>query len=383
MKEQTEYSMEWKPSSKESAMYPSNIEHWKFWIIGLVVVALWFFMYTIFSRVLLIFTAVVIAIALESMIFYIEKKTKKRRLGIIVAYLSLIWLLLSGVLVMIPFLVNQVSDLITVVVAWAQHIEILLKTNTLQDAIQSMRVYSYLQSFGIDLAEPKYISYLQSLLQNNLSAIITFSSAYAKWAGQVVVSTVWWVIAALTQIGFVLTLSILLSIEKVWFISFILRLSGDSYVARKKIDLLYQKLWFWLRTQILLWVYIGITMWIALFVLSMFWFDIMNKWSLATISALTELIPYLWPLIGWIPVVLLSTLSYGFTWFIVAGLTVFCVQRIENNILIPLMFKQNLGVSPVLIFLCMVLGWVTVGINGVILAIPIAVIISILFSPLE
>ncbi len=375
--------MEWKPSSKESAIYPSNIEHWKFCIIGLVVVALWFLMYTIFSRVLLIFTAVVIAIALESMIFYIEKKTKKRRLGIIVAYLSLIWLLLSGVLVMIPFLVNQVSDLITVVVAWAQHIEILLKTNTLQDAIQSMHMYSYLQSFGIDLAEPKYISYLQSLLQNNLSAIITFSSAYAKWAGQVVVSTVWWVIAALTQIGFVLTLSILLSIEKVWFISFILRLSGDSYVARKKIDLLYQKLWFWLRTQILLWVYIGITMWIALFVLSMFWFDIMNKWSLATISALTELIPYLWPLIGWIPVVLLSTLSYGFTWFIVAGLTVFCVQRIENNILIPLMFKQNLGVSPVLIFLCMVLGWVTVGINGVILAIPIAVIISILFSPLE
>lgn len=361
----------------------SNSWHWNFRIIGLIIVSIWYFLYTIFSRILLIFTAIVIAIAMESLILYLEWKTKRRWLGILLAYLILLGLLLSGILVMVPFIVNQISDLVTVIISGAQHIEWLLKTNTLQWAIQSMRLYTYLQPFWVDLTEPKYMNYLQSLLQNNLSAIINFSSSYAKDAWQIVVSTVSGVIATFTQIGFVLTLSVLLSIEKIPFMKFVLRLCWDSQVARKKFTLLYQKLWFRLRTQILLWVYIGVTMWIALLILSLFWFDLVNKWSLSTIAALTELVPYIGPLIGWIPVVLLSTISYGVTWFLVATLTVFSVQRIENNILIPFLFKQNLWVSPVLIFLCMVLWWVTIGINGVILAIPITVIISILFSQTE
>ena len=112
--------------------------------------------------------------------------------------------------------------------------------------------------------------------------------------------------------------------------------------------------------------------------MSLFGFDIPNKLSLATIAALTELIPYIWPLLGGIPVVILATVSYWWMGLILSWTVVFIVQRLENNILIPMLFKQNLGVSPVVIFLCMVLGGVTIGINGVILAIPIAVIITIL-----
>lgn len=61
----------------------------------------------------------------------------------------------------------------------------------------------------------------------------------------------------------------------------------------------------------------------------------------------------------------------------------FSVQWLENNILIPLLFKQNLGVSPVVVFLCMVLLGLTIGLNGVVIAIPIAVIITILFDKNE
>ncbi len=360
--------------------HTSDLTHWHFWIIGLVVVASGWFLYSIFNRVLLVFTGVVISIAMESLVEYLSWKTWKRRLWMLLAYLFLIWLLLSGVLVMIPFLINQLSDLVTIIISWAQNIEWLLKTNTLESTIRSMSLYGYLQSFGIDLTEPKYLEYLQSLLQNNISAILSFWSSYAKDAGQIVVNTVWSVISTLTQIWFVLTLSILLGIEKNWFVAFVYRLSGGSKIARDKITLLYKKLWFWLKTQIMLGLYIGIVMWISLLILSLFWFDIPNKWSLATIAALTELIPYLWPLIGWIPVVLLYSLSYWLSGFLIGWVLVFSVQWLENNILIPLLFKQNLWVSPVIIFLCMVLWGITIGINGVILAIPIAVIITILFS---
>lgn len=356
---------------------------WMFWIIWVVVVGIWWFVYSIFDRVLLVFTWIVIAIAIESLITYFETRTWKRRFALILSYLILIGLLLSGVLVMIPFIVNQVGDLIGTLLQYAQHLETSLKTNTLEQLITHNTLYHYLKSWWLDIAQPEYLTTIQSFLQNNISAIVSSMSSYAKDAGTIVVSTVWWIISTLVQIGFVLTLSVLLSIEKTHFVRFIYRVSWNSPVAHKKITLLYEKLWFWLKTQILLWLYIGITMYVSLWIIHLLWVHITNKWSLATISALTELIPYIGPTLWWIPVIIMGAVAKWRWGVLVAGITVFCVQRIENNILIPLLFKRQLGISPVVIFLCMVLWWMTVGINGVILAIPIAVIITILYENVE
>jgi predicted PurR-regulated permease PerM len=145
-----------------------------------VVVSIAWFLYSIFDRVLLIFTGVVMAIAIESLISYFEQKTSKRWLAILISYLLLVGLLLSGIIVMVPFLVNQISDLVLIIISWAQELEATLKVSGLQDMIKSIRVYKYLMTFGIDLAEPKYIDYIQTVLQNNISAIVSFSSSYAK-----------------------------------------------------------------------------------------------------------------------------------------------------------------------------------------------------------
>jgi predicted PurR-regulated permease PerM len=89
----------------------SNYKEYRwFWLIGVVVVAIGMFLYNISDWVLLIFTGIIISIALESMITWIEKKTRRRWLGILLSYLFLIGLLVSGILVMIPFLINQIGD---------------------------------------------------------------------------------------------------------------------------------------------------------------------------------------------------------------------------------------------------------------------------------
>ncbi len=362
----------------------SNQEHYrKFRMIGIVVVGVGRFLFTIFNWLLLIFTGVIIAIAAESLIGYFETKTRRRRLGILLAYFILVGLLLSGVLVMIPFLVNQLGDIIAIIIHRASSVESTLQTVGLATMLQQTWFYDYLKTFGIDLVEPRYLEQLQSIIQNNISAIITFSSGYAKDAGSIVVNTVGGILSTLAQIGFVLTLSVLLSIEKKWFMKMIYRISWNSITARKKVTTLYTKLWFWLRTQILLGIYIGIAMLLGLLILNIFGINIPNKWSLAVISALTELIPYLWPTLGGIPVLVMAGVSNGWFGMLMAWILVFAVQRLENNVLIPLLFKQNLGVSPVVIFLCMVLLWITIGINWVIIAIPIAVIITILFDKNE
>lgn len=193
------------------------------------------------------------------------------------SYIILVGLLLSGVLVMVPFLVNQIGDIVGAVINQVRVIETTIKTVGLGDMVQQTLLYGYLKTFGVDLAEPRYLEQVQSIIQNNISAIVAFSSSYAKDAGGVVVSTVSGVLSTLAQLGFVLTLSVLLSIEKAGFMRFIYRLSGHSAMARKKITTLYVKLGFWLKTQILLGIYIGLTMRVGLWILSLFGIDIPNK----------------------------------------------------------------------------------------------------------
>lgn len=91
---------------------------------------------------------------------------------------------------MIPFLVNQISDIIVIVVDRARNFEKILQANGLQQMIRDIRMYDYIKTFGIDLAHPKYIQQIQTVLQNNISAIVSFSSSYAKDAGGIVVNTV-------------------------------------------------------------------------------------------------------------------------------------------------------------------------------------------------
>jgi len=55
---------------------------------------------------------------------------------------------------------------------------------------------------------------------------------------------------------------------------------------------------------------------------------------------------------------------------------VFGIQRLENNILVPLVMNKTLGVNPVVIFLSMLVGGIVMGFAGILLAVPIAVVVT-------
>ena len=111
-----------------------------------------------------------------------------------------------------------------------------------------------------------------------------------------------------------------------------------------------------------------------------FGIDLPNKFTLALIAGLTEFIPYLGPFMGMVPAILLGILWYGWR----GGLFVLglyrLIQQSENNILVPMVMYQTLGISPLLILICMIIGGSILWFIGIILAVPIAVIINILFE---
>ena len=92
-----------------------------------------------------------------------------------------------------------------------------------------------------------------------------------------------------------------------------------------------------------------------------------------------EFLPYLWPILWALPALLVASISYWFSGFLVVWILFIVIQRIEWWI-IPIVMNKALGVSSLLILISMLFWLKILWIVGAILAIPLAVIVSLLFE---
>ncbi len=81
-----------------------------------------------------------------------------------------------------------------------------------------------------------------------------------------------------------------------------------------------------------------------------------------------------------VPAILVGIASYGFKGLVVVLILYWIIQQSENNILVPLVMNRTLGISPLIIFISMIIGGTIFGFLGVLMAVPIAVVINILFE---
>jgi predicted PurR-regulated permease PerM len=133
----------------------------------------------------------------------------------------------------------------------------------------------------------------------------------------------------------------------------------------------------WVRGQFLLCLTIGILTYIGLFILQWFGIDIQYKETLAVVAGVTEIIPFIGPVIGAIPAVLIATNISGWAilWVI---LLYFIIQTLENNIIVNMVMNKEVGLNPIIIMVSMMIGAQFFGVLGVLLAIPVATSISVL-----
>ena len=121
------------------------------------------------------------------------------------------------------------------------------------------------------------------------------------------------VFSAVAQVGFMLVLAILFSIEKNDVVNFLARLMGSkSTYTYIKLQRLYAKLGFWLKGQFIVMCSIGIIVFILLNVVRLFGIDIPNTGSLALIAGITNIFPYIGPILGSIPALLVTAVALGF-----------------------------------------------------------------------
>jgi len=64
------------------------------------------------------------------------------------------------------------------------------------------------------------------------------------------------------------------------------------------------------------------------------------------------------------------------------GLFFIVQQQVENHILVPKIMSRQVGISPVVVIMALLVGGSLLGIVGAILAVPTAAILQVLFQEL-
>jgi hypothetical protein len=110
----------------------------KFWAFGLLVIFIGLFVYKSLSIIYLIFMAYIVSLAMEAIIDFLQGKLKYRGVAIVLAYLFIIIVLLGAMVFIIPFILSQLSDVITIFIGNIAHFQNILATKSLVGIIQDI-----------------------------------------------------------------------------------------------------------------------------------------------------------------------------------------------------------------------------------------------------
>jgi predicted PurR-regulated permease PerM len=98
---------------------------------------------------------------------------------------------------------------------------------------------------------------------------------------------------------------------------------------------------------------------------------------LGLLAGVTSIVPLVGPIIALIPVLVISFFTVGLVKTIVVGVLFAVIIGVQQNVLVPIYVARSVGVTPLVIFVSLLLGSEAFGILGALLSIPIAGIVRV------
>jgi predicted PurR-regulated permease PerM len=345
-------------------------------IILAVAVAAWL-LWVLKDKIILLLLAFFVASIIDPGVRRLERWGVPRGLAIIIHYAVVFFLLLFLVFSLTPIIAEQISDLSRFAAARADafladpQVSIPFIPVEINDRLTSL-VRGSLQQFSVG----GYAAALERWGQN-LSGLAQGSFLFAtRVAGGVLTFFISCIV--------VLVLAFFIQIEKEnirrWVRGF-LPAHSRNYLD-SKVEAVQAKIGQWARGQLILGLVVGSLVFIALTILGMPY-----ALTLAALAAFTEFIPYVGPFIAAVPAVLIALTEGGFLWAVVVAAVYYVVQWCENNLLVPLIMKRAVGLSPIAIIFAMLVGVsfpeVIHPILGILLAIPVTTIIAVFLNDMR
>lgn len=353
----------------------------KFWLIWLAIVTLWYMMYISLSYIYMVLAAFIISLALEWCIIFWQRLTKSRWIWILITYLLTSVFVLSGFIILIPFFFNRWTELLQSLM------NALLK---LQSALAQLWVPWYIEEVSRMpwFLKEELIQWIQNsnsdsvltVITENIWSIMSTSSDYLKTMAWQALVFFWNIFSIIMDATIVLTLCIFFSIAH-YDIKYALKYIFRHYTnVITRIDLAYSGITTRLKSQLFLCFFIWIMSYIWLWILELFGISIPQKLTLAILAGIFEIIPYLGPFLWWLPAAISALIFSGWWWFLAVGILYTIIQQSEEKFLVPVLMWKTLWVNPLVVFICMILCGTIMWFFWVLLAVPMAVIVSLAFS---
>lgn len=137
------------------------------------------------------------------------------------------------------------------------------------------------------------------------------------------------------------------------------------------------RLGLWVRGQLLLMAVVGVASGAAYLVLG-----VPAALLLALIAAIGEAIPLIGPIIGAVPAVIAAATVSPDLALIVVGVAI-VIQVVENNVLVPVIMRNTIGISPLILTVSLLIGAAAGGIVGALIAVPIAAAVEVVLGRLQ
>lgn len=312
----------------------------RFFALALAMAAIYLIRDTLIALVF----AVILASAMEPAIEWLKSYRVPRIFAVLLIYLGIAALFFLLIYLVVPLLLDEFGTLST-------------NYPALRDQLRK----------GVNQAGTLP---LLSYLVFDPETVLSIPSQYLERLGGGIVSFVSLVFGGIFSFVLSIVFSFYLAAQEKGIESFlrlVTPLRHEPYV----IDLWersQRKLGRWFRSQMLLGAIVGILIFFGLTLLG-----VRNALFFAAIAAIFEIIPVVGPILAAVPAVATALLTAPLLGVFTAVLYL-AVQQVESHVIVPVVMRRAVGLSPLIVVLALVVGGTLGGIFGILLAVPLTVI---------
>ncbi len=305
----------------------------------------------------IIFSAI-LAYLFNPLIDYLEKKNIKRIHGVLILYISILLIILIFAFLVIP---RSVRELKRLAIDMPRYIE----------DISGMIDYLYDKYYSTIGELPVIFQGVQQIVMENIIGIENMIVNGLKNFFSVIIN------AFSKVVSLILTpiLTLYFLVDKDYFTRKMVALIPKNHKDKsleliREIDISLSQ---FVKGKLILAACVGIGTSIMLRIIG-----IDFAISIGFLTGIADVIPYVGPLIGFIPAFFFALFSNPIK-AIWVSIFFILIQWVVNNILAPKIIGDSTGIHPVVILLSIIIGGGVFGVLGMILAIPVVSIFVILF----
>jgi predicted PurR-regulated permease PerM len=293
--------------------------------------------------VVVLFLAILLAVAVAPLATRLDAVGIPRGLAILLVYLLVVIVFIGAMALLIPLIVNEVDQLAVALPAYAAE----------------------LRQMNLPFEIPNLFS--SNAITSRLSSILLRASSIALRTGEVLITVV------VTAV-----ISYFLAVDVGMTERMVRRLVPLRHRARVLAigHTIAIRLGEWLRAQLLIAFVFGAAMTAGMLLMGLPY-----ALSIGLLGAVVEVIPYVG---GLVTVTLASLVALTVNPWLVPAVIIWylIVTNIEAHILAPAIMGRMIGLQPVLVIIALFIGGKVYGLLGALLAVPVVVIIQVLLDEL-